>query len=191
MLFSGWDVSPNHAGAVFVDEMGTVQAVRFYVQPSKGAKRTMVAERYPGLCSVVTRFSGKKTREKSIDRIVSTLPIFQSWLTLRPSIVCIEDYAHSQIQGAHYVGEIGAIARLAIKQSGACLALAAPTTIKKFATGSGRASKEEMKAAAEKRYDFKKYGATAHEDLSDALFAALLSIEIWRDRCSWRNCVVV
>lgn len=54
------------------------------------------------------------------------------------------------------------------------------STLKKHATGGGKASKEEMLAAAEKRYDFDKVKGKAAFDQADAIWVAdwLLNLQL-------------
>jgi Holliday junction resolvasome RuvABC endonuclease subunit len=62
--------------------------------------------------------------------------------------VACEDYAYAASQGAHQIGEIGGLLRLALWDSGVPWRLYTTHQIKIFATGRGRAEKHEMIAAA-------------------------------------------
>ena len=65
-----------------------------------------------------------------------------------PDIVVIEDYAWSRTTNGPTLGELGGVVRYQLWLRGIPWLTAPSTTIKKFATGSGRASKDEMVAAA-------------------------------------------
>lgn len=85
---------------------------------------------------------------------------------LGADLVVVEDYAFSRANQAHQIGEWGGVLRLLLHESGVPWVVIAPNTLKKFATGSGGAGKEEMLAAAIRRL-----GYTGHSnDEADALW---------------------
>ena len=68
-----------------------------------------------------------------------------------PCTITIENYAHGGPQLAKAV-RLGEIFRNGLDQLGMSWSNVAPSTLKKFATGNGRASKEQMIEAARERW---------------------------------------
>ena len=84
----------------------------------------------------------------------------------QPSVAVIEGYAFAARSRQHRLGEIGGVVRLACAQAGVrTIYEVPPTTLKKFFTGSGKASKEDMQAEAFARGWFK---APPGNDLADS-----------------------
>lgn len=68
------------------------------------------------------------------------------------SMVLIEDYAFARAQGAHQIGELGGVLRVMFVEQGLNWIEVAPAAVKKFATGKGNASKEQIAAWVQKRW---------------------------------------
>ena len=83
-----------------------------------------------------------------------------------PATVALEGYAHGRHNRAHQIGELGGIVRLALADSGATVHIVPPKIVKKLATGSGRARKEQVLAEAIRRLDYD--GSSTDE--ADAMF---------------------
>lgn len=66
---------------------------------------------------------------------------------LKPDVVAFENYAFSQVNAAHKVGEFGGVMRLVCHDVKIPFVLVSAGTIKKFATGNGAAKKPEMVSA--------------------------------------------
>jgi hypothetical protein len=87
--------------------------------------------------------------------------------------VCLEGYAYGAAFRREEMGELGAVLRLALinffpKED---TYVVAPTTVKKFATGSGRSSKDKMMLEVYKRFG---YDAPTH-DAADAYTLARIA----------------
>lgn len=81
-------------------------------------------------------------------------------------LIVLEDYAYSRANQAHQIGELHGVIRLALHEAEIPVALVAPTARAKYATGSGRAGKAEVLAAAIRRL-----GYDGHDDNeADALW---------------------
>lgn len=103
----------------------------------------------------------------------------------------LEGYAYGASHQAHQLGEVGGLVRLAAcypmrTYAGGNLRIHAPTVAKKFCTGNGKATKDEMIEAAQRQWGFPLPGiveAFTHlpkkaqeslEDLTDAYALAML-----------------
>lgn len=85
-------------------------------------------------------------REARIDFIVrEVLCVFES---RPPDLVVIEDYAHGRVTSASTLGELGGVLRHELWLREVPYVTVVSSTIKKFATGDGRASKDDMVEAA-------------------------------------------
>jgi len=69
-------------------------------------------------------------------------------------LVVIEGYSYASANQAHQVGELGGCVRFLLHRLGVPWVDVAPSTLKKFATGRGNAGKDEMIAAAIRRFGF-------------------------------------
>lgn len=65
-----------------------------------------------------------------------------------PELVVLEDYAYAARYSGHQAGELGGCIRLSLFHKGIPFVEVAPTALKKFATGSGKGSKDKVLAAA-------------------------------------------
>lgn len=103
---------------------------------------THAATAPPG--GAATAFQG--VREARIDFIVrEVMCVFDS---APPDLVVIEDYAHGRATSSSTLGELGGVLRHELWLRDAPYVLVVSSTVKKHATGDGRASKDDMVAAA-------------------------------------------
>lgn len=107
----------------------------------------------------------------------------------RPDFAAVEDYAIRAEQGAHYLGEVGGLARLLLWQHGIKYRTHDPIAVKMFATHDGTADKALVEEACSERWgaDFSEYNQPApankakkqnratSEDLCDAYVLARLT----------------
>ena len=63
-------------------------------------------------------------------------------------VVVIEGYAFGRPNAAHKSGELGGVVKVALFESGLPIAVLPPSSLKKYATGKGGASKDEVLIAA-------------------------------------------
>lgn len=85
-----------------------------------------------------------------------------------PELVVVENYAYGRPNQAHQLGELHGVVRLALDELDVHWVLLTPATVKKYATGKGNASKNEMLAAAIKRLGYD----GSDGDQADALWLA-------------------
>jgi hypothetical protein len=98
---------------------------------------------------------------------------------LKPKNVCLEGYSYGSKGQVFEIGENTGILKLELFRNFIEPTIIAPPTLKKFATGSGRASKEEMydafleetKLDLENQYDLK-IGKSPSSDMVDSYFLA-------------------
>jgi len=67
-------------------------------------------------------------------------------------LVLIEGYSYASPNQAHQVGELGGVLRVTFAEYELNLLEVAPKQLKKFATGNGSASKEQIAVAAYKKW---------------------------------------
>lgn len=182
----GWDISLNHSAFVQLDD-GKLTGFWYLTDLVGSADRS----KEHGI-----RLSLPKTKDRQ-SFSVNRLSILDSMIKLilkkqQPEFVGIEDYAIREEQGAHYLGEIGGIARLNVINYGAKLRLHDPISVKMFATNDGTAQKDLVRECVRKKWgvDFEKYDQPlakpnkrvkiprpnhqTSEDLSDAYTLAML-----------------
>lgn len=69
-------------------------------------------------------------------------------------LVVIEGYAYASGQGAHQLGELGGVIRLALYEARLPVVELPPATLKRYATGTGNAKKDQVLAAAIRRLGY-------------------------------------
>lgn len=170
----GLDVSPNHSAVVELDDHGAVIWYNFVVQETAAGRPPPAVKKHQGALALPQVSDGHR---HSADRIRRYPEIFAAWLRRQPDVVGAEDYAYSQPHKAHQIGEVGALLRQACLRTRTPYCLWSPGSIKKYATGNGNADKDQMVAAALKRWgvDFSVHGKVAAQDLADALACAKLT----------------
>lgn len=94
----------------------------------------------------------------------------------KPHLLCVEDYAVGKFAGSAITSiEIGAVLRFICWQQDIPLLEVAPTTLKKFLTGGGKAKKEHMMLELFKRFGY----SAATNDIADAVALGLLGVCLW------------
>lgn len=91
-----------------------------------------------------------------------------------PRVVDVENHAFGAIGGDTRPHELLGVVRFTLWNEGRTMRVVAPNTVKKFATGNGRASKEEMLEAAKVFWP-----DCPNHDLADALFIAKRAYETY------------
>lgn len=177
----GCDISLNHSAFVLLED-GELADFWYFTNIVGSANRSKVhGTRLPN-------FKSKDKQIKAMDRLNWIKEYIKTLLSnTRIDYVGIEDYAVSEAQGAHYLGEIGGIARLIFFERGIPMRLHDPISVKMFTTHNGRAQKDQMEIAVAERWGvhFSDYNAPINsraqkrnrqtsEDLADAFAVAQL-----------------
>ncbi len=186
-IVHGWDLSMRHGGFVELHD-GEVSWFRYVTDKAGAAKKS---KKHGERLKLPT-----KTQDRDV---MSALRIawwekfiWQMIEERKPDYVGIENYALDLVQGAHYLGEIGGIARLILMIHQIPFRLHEPSTVKMFTAHNGNAGKNQMEKAARERWDidFRKYNqpikegakkgqdTTVSEDLADALSIAKM---VWAE----------
>lgn len=97
-------------------------------------------------------------------------------LEQHPTIVLgvMEGYSYGSANRKFVLGEVGAVVKLSMADADIELHGAAPTQLKKFVTGKGGASKEEVIAAVNRRWDV----GVCQDDMADAYGLARIALEL-------------
>jgi Holliday junction resolvasome RuvABC endonuclease subunit len=181
----GFDLGLNH-GAVIELTDGKLTWLGYYTDSASAAER----------CSDAHRMKLEKTNDRQINSMMR-LAWLENWLDKhvliprRPDYVGIEDYAIRAEQGAHYLGELGGIARILVWFRGIPLRLHDPISTKMFATTDGTAKKDLVEECVRTYWghDFSQYNPPINpktgkvnrqtsEDLADAFAIAQL---VWTE----------
>lgn len=88
-------------------------------------------------------------------------------------LVVLEGYAFARPNQAHQLGELGGVVRLALYENDVGYVDIPPALLKKYATNSGNASKEEMLSQAIQRLEY--HGHDHNE--SDALWLRTMALD--------------
>lgn len=91
------------------------------------------------------------------------------------TIVAVEGYAYARANQAHQLGELGGVIRYALWHYGIVNVDIPPASLKKYATGSGGAGKEEVLAAAIRRLGYE--GHDNNE--ADALWLRAIALDAY------------
>lgn len=181
----GCDLSLNHgAFALLVD--GELERFWYYTDKAGSAKKHKDAIRL-----VV----GKNDREQnSVERLARLEVVFEHVFEVAvPDYAGVENYAIRAEQGAHYLGEVGGLARLLAFKKGIPLRLHDPISIKMFVTHAGNSKGKTIvekhvaqrwgvhfsdynqpPAKPTKKVSKPKRNRTTSEDLADAFSIAKL-----------------
>lgn len=181
VITQGWDVSLNH-GAVVQLRTGRLDKFWYWTNLAGSAKKHDLAR----------RLDIKKTDDRQVfthGRLVWIKSFLSEIIRSHPpDFAGLEDYAIRAEQGAHYLGEVGGVARTLLWQHGIPYRTHDPIAVKMFATHDGSADKALIEEACRERWgvDFSKYNQPApankakrqsrgtSEDLCDAYVMAKL-----------------
>lgn len=143
------------------------------------------------------------SRRTGLDRLADIRDQVLNRLTY-PCLVVTEGYAFARPNGAHQLGELGGVLLLAIHELQQPIAIVPPASLKRFATGKGNATKDQMLAAAVRRWPdiddnniadaawLRAMGQAAYtqpDELTATQAAALTPID-WPHR-EWDNVIVI
>lgn len=111
---------------------------------------------------------------RGAERLLTWYEFFSHTLgRLDPDNLCIEGYAFGAHQGAHQLGELGGVLRLALIKSNITYHEVSPSELKVFATGNGRADKSQMIETARQHIEIPSdLSLTLQGDMADAFWAA-------------------
>lgn len=190
--YVGADISLNH-GAFLLMEDDKIIDYTYYTSIAGSADKSKRGFRLP------PPPSKDKDRQRYAMERLAWLENFidkQVLMPWMPEYIGIEDYAIRAEQGAHYLGEIGGIARILCWFRGIKLRLHDPISVKMFCTWDGTAQKDLVEARVLSRWglDFGKYNGdpakptaknpkprpnrTTSEDMADAYTIAKL---VWTE----------
>ena len=91
------------------------------------------------------------SNKKGTDRLIEIRENVSNNI-LDVDLLLIESYSYSSPNKAHQIGELGGVLRVMFAENNLKVLEVAPTQLKKFATGKGTASKEEIAVAAYKKW---------------------------------------
>lgn len=198
----GFDLALNHGAAVELDD-GVPVWWRYYTDIASSAERGK---------EHATRLQLPPSAKERQQRQMLRLAQIEHWIDKEvlvpraPDFAGIEDYAIRAEQGAHYMGEVGGVARLLLWFRGIPFRLHDPISVKMYATHDGTAQKDAVERAMTERYpdvDFARYNPPkstkpnkrgkipkenrqTSEDLADALAVAEL---VWVE-CQLRSGII-
>jgi Holliday junction resolvasome RuvABC endonuclease subunit len=108
-----------------------------------------------------SRAFSKKEHGAGVERLVAIDAWFRSVLSthivdFETSIlgVCMEGYSMGAKNGREQAGELGAVVKVALHDTGLSPTIVPPTSLKKFTTGKGNAAKNEMLLGVYKKWGF-------------------------------------
>jgi len=182
----GWDISLNHSGIV---ELTDGALSNFWFVSDKHTLEKNLKEHLWHLPLKQIKKDHGDWQLFSLYRLLVWENMLSSMLDLHhPDYVAIEDYALGKVRRSHYIGEIGAIARMVCFRKRIPLRLYDPFSVKMFSADHGHADKFMMGRAIKKKWgvDFRPYDPTSKanntevsEDLYDAYgIAKLLWTEV-------------
>lgn len=154
----GWDVSLNHSAFVELID-GKLSNFWYWTDAAGSANRSK--EHGHRLMLLKT----KERQTKAMARLAFAED-FMDKTVLQPNMpdyVGIEDYAIRAEQGAHYLGEVGGIARILCWFRGVNMRLHDPISVKMFTAHDGTCQKDRIERAVLERWgvDFSEYNQPA------------------------------
>jgi Holliday junction resolvasome RuvABC endonuclease subunit len=140
-MILGLDLSPNHLGAISLDENGIIDQYYFITESAITAKNNK------GLCA---KKPSKKQDEQRENYEARRLTMARNYIAniyeqCMPKYVGIEGYSYDSKGNSHYqYGELSGVSKLIFWDRECNIRIYQPGSIKKFATGNGRASSSEL-----------------------------------------------
>lgn len=111
-------------------------------------------------------------------RLYELTTAIHGWVSGNVDLVAIEGYSYASRNGTHQLGELGGCIRLDLWRAGIPYVEIPPNSLKKYATGRGNASKDEMLAAAIRRL-----GYEGHDhNQADALWLREMARDAYGER---------
>ena len=145
----GWDVSLNHGAMVELTD-GELTNFWYYTDIAGAAIRSKRGTRLdPAIFKQTDRHQKQMARLAWLEHYMDKTVLMPS----QPEYVGIEDYAIRAEQGAHYLGEVGGIARILCWFRGAKMRLHDPTSVKMFTAHDGTCQKDSIERAVKERWD--------------------------------------
>ncbi len=165
MIVMGLDISTTSTGLVVVDSTKSDNGGVVYEERIKTG--TMGAKKQKGLAGQepwdLFRSDSQQLRQWYIRQKVR-----DAWMRLKPDFVVIEGYSFmSKSSSVHFVYGVGEHVRTMLSLQKALWLDVPPSTLKKFATGDGRADKQAMIYSANQAGYH-----TGIDDLADAFHLA-------------------
>lgn len=179
MRFLGFDISLNHGALVVLDDRsGTFDVDWRYLTTTKkwtdrDRRRSWPLQPLHEDKSVMQVQRLAKIHSYLYDYIYAAYDYDTTDV-----YAAVEDYAFSKSNGAHQLGEVGGAVRSELWNADIPFRLHDPPSVKKFATGSGVAKKDEMVAAVKKLWPALEdldVDETTREDLADAFTLAQMA----------------
>lgn len=96
------------------------------------------------------------TKKDGCERLAAVRERVLEFLTPLPDLVGIEGYSFNSKYGGERLGELGGVIRLQLWELGIPFVEIPPASVKKYATGSGTASKDEVLGAAIRRLGYER-----------------------------------
>jgi len=142
----GIDQSVRHTGVCVLSETGALEALALIEPPMQepGARLAYIRDE------------------------------LKSYFTPQVRAAVMEGYSYNSVNKKFLLGEVGAIVKLTVFEANVTLYEAAPKQLKKFVTGKGGASKEDVMRAIEDRWKTR----ITNDNLADAYGLACLAREL-------------
>ena len=175
--YIGLDLSLTGTGAVQIDAHGQVMSVLAWSTSEREVAQSKKAKRDYSLELHRTPEVEQGDAHASWLRTVDVADTLRRWLDQNAGVgthVAIEDHAYGVKTNAVYrLGHLHGLVRYNANALGLPFLLVEPTTVKFFATGKGRAEKDEMVAATvDKGFDLWDFGASTRHNVADAFWLA-------------------
>ena len=91
----------------------------------------------------------------------------------KSTLVFMEGAAYAATFNVFMLGELSGALKMFLYQNGYDYEIIQPTTLKKFATGNGKATKKMIQESVQERWDFK----SGNDDINDAFVLARMAYE--------------
>jgi crossover junction endodeoxyribonuclease RuvC len=153
MYSIGIDQSANHTGICVLDDENHIRVLEL-IEP-KG-------------------FRGTARLAFIRDELAKILRVQVTLRGERAAIGVWESYSHNSVNQKFLLGEVGGVAQLAIFDHADRVECCAPKALKKFVTGRGDASKDQMMAAIARRWS----ASITNDNLADAYGLAQLGLTL-------------
>ena len=113
-----------------------------------------------------------KTKSRGPERLAEIRAVVRDY-TRAADVVVIEGYAYGRHNGMAAIGELGGVIRLLLHTHGIASVAVPPASLKRYATGRGNATKDEVLGAAFKRF----VGFDGGNDEADAAWLRAMALD--------------